>query len=628
MDVLDYKIQGNASYQLLPSLQYSLDAAYRYVKTENQTYALENSNLVLAYQANLNALMVGSNDYLYTDPDVSNATPEVVLPSGGFYDINATTMKSYYLRNSLNFNKNFGNDHVLTAFASMEVRSIDRQNEYFDGVGYQYDNGGLVNPYYKYFKQAGEQGKAYFGMGPQYDRFLAYMGQVTYSYKSRYTITPSMRYDGSNKMGESKTARWLPTWNISGSWNIDAEPFWKENKIITSAVLRASYGLVGNIGNATNSSAVYYNMIARRPYITDQETLTYIDHLANSELTWEKQHELDLGANIAFLSNRINLMADYYDRKQFSLIGPVLTSGIGGEYQKQGNYASMKGRGLEFSLNAEVIRKRDFGWTVRFNIAKNTNKITSLETDPRIWDAVSGNGAAILGYPVRGMFSVQFAGLDHYLGYPKFIGTGEDKPVTTYVNLQSDDLSNLKYEGPTDPITTGGFYTNFRYKNFSIAGLIKFSAGNVLRLNPDISSAYSDMQAMSKDIANRWEMPGDELKTTIPAIMDQVSQAQIVDNNGNLVSAVYPYNLYNYSTERVAKGDYVKVGYVNLAYNLPNALCKRLGLKTTSFAFTTNNIWTIYADKKLNGQDPEFFNSGGVALPQPKYFTFTLKVGL
>lgn len=625
---VDYKMQATASYQILPSLEYSVIGAYRYVKTENQTYALENSNLVQAYRAYGNAIMIGSNQYLYTDPDVSNAMPEIVLPSGGFYNINATTMKNYYVRNALTFNKNIGEDHYLSAFASVEARSIDRENEYFDGVGYQYENGGLVNPYYKYFKQAAEQGKPYFGMQPGYERFLAYMAQVTYSYKNRYTITPVIRYDGSNKMGESKTARWLPTWNISGSWNINEEPFWKENKILSSATLRGSYGLVGNIGNATNSEAVFYNQIARRPYITDQETLTYIDHLANGQLTWEKQHELDLGTNLGFYQNRINLTVDYYKRRQFSLIGPVLTSGIGGEYQKQGNYASMKGQGLEVTLDAKVVNTKDFGWSVRFNIAKNTSKITSLETDPLIWDAVSGNGAAILGYPVRGMFSVQFAGLDHYLGYPKFIGTGADKPVTTYINLQSDDLSNLKYEGPTDPVTTGGFYTNFRYKGFTLAGLIKFSAGNVLRLNPVINAAYSDMQALTKDMNNRWEMPGDEKKTTIPAILDQVAAAQIVDNEGNLVSPVYPYNLYNYSTERVVKGDYVKVAYVNLAYNLPLSLCKKIGLKETSFAFTTNNIWTIYADKRLNGQDPEFFNSGGVALPQPKYFTFTLKVGL
>lgn len=627
LGVVDYKIQATAAYQVLPSLEYSVIGAYRYVKTENQTYALENSNFVQAYRANGNAIMIGSNDYLYTDPDVSNATPEVVLPSGGFYNINATTMKNYYLRHALNFNKTFG-DHSLTAFASMEIRSIERQNEYFDGVGYQYENGGLVNPYYKYFKQAGEQGKAYFGMQPGIDRFLAYMGQATYSYKNRYTLTGAMRYDGSNKMGESKTARWLPTWNVSGSWNINEESFWKENKVMSSAAIRASYGLVGNIGNATNSEAVYYNQIARRPYITDQETLTYIDHLANSQLTWEKQHELDLGANLGFLKNRINLVMDYYKRRQFSLIGPVMTSGIGGEYQKVGNYASMKGQGIEFTLDAKIVNTKDFGWSVSLNMAKNTSKITSLETDPRIWDAVSGNGAAILGYPVRGMFSVQFAGLDHYLGYPKFIGTGSDKPVTTYINLQSDDLSNLKYDGPTDAVNTGGLYTNFRYKGFSIAGLVRFASGNVLRLNPVISAAYSDMQALTKDMYNRWEMPGDELKTTIPAILDQVAAAQVVDNEGNTVSAVYPYNLYNYSTERVAKGDYIKLAYINLSYSLPAPLCKKLGLKATTFAFTTNNIWTIYADKRLNGQDPEFFNSGGVALPQPKYLTFTLKVGL
>lgn len=628
MGVVDYKIQGTAAYQILPSLEYSVIGAYRYVKTENQTYALENSNYAMAYRANGNALMVGSNDYLYTNPDASNSLPMVVLPNGGFYNINATTMKNYYLRHALNYNQTFNDVHYLTAFASMEIRSINRQNEYFNGVGYQYENGGLANPFYMYFKQAAEQGKSYFGMQPYLDKYLAYMAQVTYSYKNRYTITPSIRYDGSNKMGESRTARWLPTWNISGSWNINEENFWKQNKYISSATLRASYGLVGSIGSATNSSAVFYNQIARRPYITDQETLTYIDHLANSQLTWEQQRELDLGTNIGLVNDRFTIVADYYRRKQFKLIGPVNTSGIGGEFTKQGNFANMEGHGLEITLIAKAINKKDFGWDVRFNISRSTNKITALENNPLIWNAASGNGAAVFGYPVRGMFSVKYAGLDHYRGYPKFIGINDNNAPTTYINLQDDNISSLHYDGPTDPVTTGGLYQSFRYKGFTLSGLFKFSYGNVLRLNPVIQAAYSDMQAMTKDMNNRWMMPGDELKTNMPAILDKVAGAQIVDNNGDLVDATYPYNLYNYSTIRVVSGDYIKLAFVNFGYSLPNEICKRIGIKSSVLSFTTNNIWTIKADKRLNGQDPEFFNSGGVALPQPKYYTVTLKIGL
>ncbi len=627
LQVLDFKVQGGLSFKIIPQLEYNINGAYRYVKSESQTSVLEGSNMAQAYKAGKTAISIGNNQYLYADPDHPNDLPFIVLPGGGFYNSQTDNLRYLYFRHSLEYNQTFNNDHTVSAFASMEARNTDRQYEFFNGVGYQFDNGGLANPYYMYFKQAAEQGRPYFGMRPGKERFLAYMFTATYGYKNRYVFTPTVRYDGSNKMGKSKVARWLPTWNLAASWNIHEEPFWISNNVLTSATLRSSYGLTGNIGAATNSAATYYNLIARRPYLNDQETLTYINDLENSQLTWEKSKDLDIGTDLGFLNNRITLKVDYYKRRNQDLIGDIKTSGIGGQFVKKGNYATMAANGIEFTLDARIVRTRNFSWSSRFNIAQNKNKITSLETDPLIWTSVSGNGGSVKGYPSKGLFSVPFAGLDHYLGYPTFIGTGKGSPVTPYVYLQDDDLSNLKYEGPVDATLTGGLYNQVSYKGFTLSGLIKFSYGNVLRLRPTISAAYSDMQAMTKDVQNRWMMPGDETRTSVPSILDPVSALQIVDNKGAQIQAVYPYNLYNYSTQRVVNGKYVKLANVAFGYQLPQKFCSLLGMTNASITAVTNNILTIYADKRLNGQDPEFYNSGGVALPSAKQVTVSLKVG-
>lgn len=628
MNLLDIKVQGKVEYKIIPQLSYAATGAYRYVKSENQTYILENSNLAQAYKAASDPTSIGSNQYLYANPDDAYGYPIVVLPSGGFYNVNMNNLKSYYFRQELKYDQTFGNDHTITGFASMEARSADRQDQFFDGVGYQFENGGLVNPYYMYFKQAGEAGKPYFGMYPGRDRFLAYMFQGTYGYQGKYILTPTIRYDGSNKMGASRTARWLPTWNIAASWNLSREKFFPQNDYVTSAVLRGSYGLVANIGAATNSSAVYYNMIARRPYLNDQETLTFISSLENSELTWEKSIDLDIGLELGFLHNRAFLVVDYYKRSIRDLLGTIKTSGIGGEASKYGNYATMKGDGIEITLNGHIIDNKDYGWMVRLNGAYNRNKITKLEVDPSIWRAVSPNGAPVLGYPQRGLFAVEFAGLDHYFGYPKYIGTAKERTETTYINLQSSDIENLRYIGPIDPITTGGFYNQFRYKGFTLSGLFKFSYGNYLRLAPKIAASYSDMSSMTKDMLNRWVMPGDEKFTSVPALIDAVTATQIVDAAGGQVSAVYPYNLYNYSDQRIAKGDYIKLSTVTLGYNLPSSITQRWGMTQAQLVLVANNLWVIYSDKRLNGQDPEFFASGGVALPSAKQVTLSLKLGL
>jgi TonB-linked SusC/RagA family outer membrane protein len=625
LGMIDFKVQGGVTYKIIPSLTYSALGAYRFTKTESQISILEGSNMATSFRTVDDATSASTNGNLYTDPDILNSLPVSVLPNGGFYKITGDNLKSYYFRQNLQYNKNLGKDHNINVFGAMEVRYADRQNEYFDGAGYQFDNGGLVNSYYKYFKQAAETGKPYFGMGNGFDRYMAYFANASYTYKERYTVRVSGRYDGSNLMGRSTIARWLPTWNVAGSWNIDEESFFPKSDIITGAKLRASYGLVASIGSATNSSAVYYNQLARRSNIGDQETQIFLSSLENAELTWEKTKDLNIGLDLAFLKDRLAVTIDVYKRNIYDLIGLIKTSGIGGEYNKTANYGTMGGKGIEFAVTGQVINKPNFKWKTNFNFGYNVNKVNKLEIAPNIWRSISSNGAPVEGYSVRSLFSVQFAGLNHYYGYPTFIG--EDGKATTQISLQDNDLSYLKYEGPVDPTFAGGFYNQFSYKGFSISALIGFSAGNVLRLKPTVTSSYDDLTALSRDVLNRWVMPGDEQFTSIPAILDPLSAAKIVSSSGTVVDIRYPYNLYNYSTERVVKGDYIKLRQVSLTYNLPKSFYSKLRMSNASLSLVGNNIWLLYADKRLNGQDPEFYASGGVALPVAKQYTLSLKFG-
>lgn len=623
---IDFKVQGGVKYKVIPSLTYSIDAAYRFARTERQTYILENSNMALAFRAGTDATTIGDNPFLYTNPDDLTKLPVVTLPQGGFYNVVNDNLKNYYFRQNLEFDKVFNADHRLNVFGSMEVRYTDRQTSNFDGVGYQYDNGGIVNANYLYFKKAQESAAPYFGMSTGADRFAAFALRAAYSYKDKYSFNATTRYDGSNLMGNSRTARWLPTWNVSGAWNVDQEDFWPENDILSSARIRGTYGLVANIGNAKNSAAVYYNQLSRRPWETEKETLTYISSLANSELTWEKLKEANLGVDLTFLKDRLNFTADLYTRNIFDLIGTINTSGIGGQYAKTANYGKMKASGLELTLSGLPVQKGDFRWRTQMNVAFNRNKITELQNTPRIIDLVSDVGGSIVGHPRGGLYSIQFAGLDHNYGFPYFIDdTGKQSP---YVNLQSTKTDFLKYEGPIDPTLTGGYYNQFKYKNFGVSALFTFATGNVVRLAQEFSSSYPDIYSMTRSMVNRWMQPGDEAFTSVPSILDPVTASKVITNtSGTVISPVYPYNLYNFSTERVAKGDFIRFKQVSLTYDLPKTIASKLNMANASVSFVGNNIALLYSDKRLNGADPEFFGNGGVAMPIPKQYTISLKVG-
>ena len=126
---------------------------------------------------------------------------------------------------------------------------------------------------------------------------------------------------------------------------------------------------------------------------------------------------------------------------------------------------------------------------------------------------------------------------------------------------------------------------------------------------------------MPKEFNNRWTVPGNEARTNVPVIASAIQN----QNDANLS---YAYNAYNYSTERIAKGDFIRMKEISLGYDFPKAWVSSLKLSNLSLKFQATNLFLIYADKKLNGQDPEFFNTGGVAVPVPKQFTLTLKIGI
>jgi hypothetical protein len=143
----------------------------------------------------------------------------------------------------------------------------------------------------------------------------------------------------------------------------------------------------------------------------------------------------------------------------------------------------------------------------------------------------------------------------------------------------------------------------------------------VVRLDPVFKKEYNDLVSMPKEFKNRWVVPGDEKVTTIPVIAS-------MRQNQNDSDLSYAYNAYNYSTERIAKGDFIRMKEISLGYDFPKTWIAPLKLNNLSLKLQATNLFLIYADKKLNGQDPEFFNTGGVAVPVPKQFTLTLRFGL
>jgi len=616
-DVLDLKLQANLGYKVNKNLQYSFLGSLRYVKSTQEHKITGTSNMARAYRADDDPEMAKYNKFLYTDMDNPDALPEVVLPRGGFYNRVDNTMLSYSVRNNIDFNKIFNEKHIVNLFVGQEMSYTDRNNSNFNGIGYQWNRGGVPFVDYRFIKQQLQGGFTYYEMGDNFDRMLAFYSRASYSYEGKYTINGTYRYEGSNQLGKSTKSRWLPTWNVSGSWNAHAEDFLADSDVISHLTLRGTYGLTASMGPARNSSLILMSKIADRPLTSEKEAQMYIDELENAELTWEKQYETNIGLDLGLFRNRINMEFDAYQRKGFDLISAVRTSGIGGQYWKYANYADMESRGFEFMLSTKNIKSKDFNWDTNLNFSIMENEITSLKSTPSVYDLVRGIGGALEGHAVRGLFSIPFVGLNED-GVPTFIN--ENGEVTASdINFQSENIDFLKYEGPIDPKIAGGFTNMFEYKNWRLNVHMSYQFGNKIRLNPAFKARYSDLDAMPKEFFDRWALPGDEDKTDIPVILSQR------DYDGKYVST---YNAYNHSTARVADGSFVRMKEISLAYNLPKSMLNRMKISKMQLKLQATNLFLIYSDSKLNGQDPEFFGAGGVAMPVPKQYTFTLKLGI
>lgn len=618
LDVLDLNIQADLSYKFNKNLNYKFIGSLRYVKSTNEHKIMGGSNVARAYRANDDATVAEANRYLYTDPENPNANPVVVLPHGGFYNREDNLLKNYYFRNIINWNKTFDEIHIINVLAGQELKYVDRQRTYFNGYGYQYDKGGVVYTDPNIIKSTVQSGYAYFGMTPLRDRSVAAFTNIGYSYKGKYTFNGTARIDGSNKLGEARSARYLPTWNVSGKWDVKSESFLADVDVISYLQLRGTYGLTASMGRSTNSQIILRNELTTTPYESERQNGMLISALENSELTWEKQYETNIGFDIGLLNNRISLQTDMYKRNGFDLIAAIRTSGIGGEAWKYANYADMESKGIEFTLNTKNIKTKDFSWVSNLTFAYNENEITKLESKPNIFDLVKSEGGAILGGPVRGLYSIPFAGLNED-GIPTFKDANGE--TTTDVYFQDKETDFLKYEGSIDPKITGGLSNQFKYKNWNLNVFMTYQLGNVIRLYPSFHANYSDMDAITRDMNDRWIMKGDEKLTTIPTLVSK----RMYDKYGSDLESTY--NAYNYSDQRVAKGDFVRMKEISLSYNLPKSVLKKIGLNSAQIKAQGTNLFLLYSDSKLNGQDPEFFGAGGVAMPVAKQYTMTLKLG-
>lgn len=629
LGVLDFKAQAELSYKPYKELELKTLLALRQANTSTSHYIRKGSNLVAAWRSAENPYVAAENIYLLRDKDNPLLQPRVALTHGGIYNKTETSLKNYLARLSAEWNRQRG-EHDYKLFAFAEMRETQRRLNPFQGYGIQYDRGNQVYTNPLSIRKLTEEGSSYFGLNDRLERGVTFSANATYGYKGKYIFNAVLNYEGSNVSGKHSHNKWLPTWNVGAKWNIDQEAFFDTKAAWSKLALRLSYGLTAKMNEeAINSQAVYVNSLIRRFHTADEEHALRILHLENRDLTWEKMYELNLGLEMAWLSNRLTATIEAYQRNGFDLIDLVRTSGVGGEYYKYANFGDMRTRGVELSLHSKNISTKHFSWSTTLTMSYMKQKITRLLSNPNAFDMVAGRGRGnVLGFPKGSLFSFNFQGLEHR-GLPTFdfglypVSRSADAKISGADFLDAQFAkSYLIYHGPIEPTITGGLANTLRYKDWELSFFITAQAGNKIRLNPSFDPSYMDLNVFSREYYDRWQRPGDELTTDVPTIPSQ----DLIKLFGreNIEKA---YNTYNYSQLRVADGSFVRMKNISLGYTLPEPWVRKLGLKHLNIKANVTNPFLIYSDAKLKGQDPEYYKSGGVSLPTPQQYTLTLNFG-
>ena len=229
LNVADAKFQLELKWKPFKDLEFATLGAIKYSTSSQEHNILEDSNQALAYRAMDNALIRDANKLLFTDKDDLYALPVSVLKQGGIYQRTENRMLDYDFRATANYNHTFAQKHIVNLFGGLETTSISRNRSWFNGWGMNY-RGETAYFEYLYFKKLDQENSNYYSLRNTDSRSAAFYANATYSFNGKYVVNGTFRYEGSNQMGRTTKARWMPTWNLSGAWNVHEESFFPKDR--------------------------------------------------------------------------------------------------------------------------------------------------------------------------------------------------------------------------------------------------------------------------------------------------------------------------------------------------------------------------------------------------------------
>ncbi|MEI6946819.1 TonB-dependent receptor [Paraflavisolibacter sp. H34] len=486
----------------------------------------------------------------------------------------------------------------------------------------------------------------------------SFAARVNYNLFQKYLFTASLRADGSSKFDPNSGNQYGYFPSGAVAWKLGEERFIKNIKAISSAKVRASYGVTGNnrIGPFDYLSQItFYNN--RNAYYSFGNALTQafaIERLGNADLKWESTGQVDMGLELGFLKDRILFEADVYRKRTYDLLLSTPLAPGSGYTTITANVGKTENKGLELTLNTVNVKQRDYSWSTNFNISFNRNKVLALNgSDDRIISIVGGQGNALanvpgyiakIGRPISQMYGFVYVGnyqledfdllpngvyqlkdnVPHAGGSANVTRANQKPGDPKYADINGDGLVNdddITIIGDPNPVHIGGFTNNFTYKNFDLNVFFQWSYGNEV-YNANRVHFEGGTPLGATNTANQFASYNDRWT---------------FDNPGNkyyrafAINSQYANGTRVTSSRVVEDASFLRLKTVQLGYNVDAHLLKRTGIKSLRAYAGAQNLYTW---TKYTGMDPEV-NTRGTGLTAgydfsayPRALTYTFGLNL
>lgn len=496
--------------------------------------------------------------------------------------------------------------HKINALIGTSTTRTDRDYTNANGKGFGTDLFSYYNLGGSYKKEEREIGSDFITA-----TLMSYIVRANYSYDNRYLLTATARYDGSSKF--AKGHQWGIFPSFSGAWNVTQEAFMQDQQIFDQLKLRVGYGIVGNQNIDDFAFRSLYS-----PQVNNNE-VSYVSNgrRGTEDITWEKQKQFNVGIDMAFLNNRLRFSVDAFNIDNKNLLMKRSLPTTSGYSEAFENIGAIENKGVEFSLEANLIDTRDFQWNMSANLSHDKNKVTKLYGENDVIYKVDGDrniekeGNLFLGESRNTIYIWRTGGIAQAVDMDRLNQIDFNGYVVNPGDLYPEDVNGDKVIdqndrvviGSTDPKFYGGFATDFSWKGISLNAVFNYSYG-ARKLSPYYEGLItsSGNSSASVDLLDRWTPENTGAKFPRPV-------------------TGFDYNKYSASQMdfSVQKASFLRLSTLTLAYTFQAPIVEKLKLSNLRVYATGSNLFCL---TNYNGYDPET----GDWYPPTRMYVFGLNV--